>query len=480
MTTLLRGAILAGIVASLLPNTCWGQKSPDSVVASSLEQLSLSLQQVIRKVSPAIVEVEVVGYRRVDDDDDDTSGEKRSNYVLTRKHSSGSGVIMDSEGYIITNAHVVEGATLVRVRVDEKVPEPQGRVIRRVPKVSFDAKVVGTFAEADLALLKIEATGLPTISLANSDYVRSGQLVFAIGSPEGLRNSASMGVISATGRGSENDDGPSYIQTDAAINPGSSGGALVDVNGNLVGITSFSVTENGGSIGLGFALPSKLVYSVFQELKSKARVDYGDIGIKVQNITPTLAAGLRLSQDWGINVSDITPGSSAEKAGVQNQDILLTLDAIPLVTSQQFVGAFYSKRVGDRVQLELLRGTRRLSVEAVVVHHESHSAKSPDAAEIERGIVSKLGVVCSPLDQVPDRSAAAPRPRVGVRVVAKLAGEDTKTELMSGDVIRSVNGTEVTSVDGLRSAIDSLASKGAVVLQIERRDQLRYISFDAN
>jgi serine protease Do len=342
---------------------------------------------------------------------------------------------------------VVDSARQLRVTLDEKLRGSHAHVVGGLASNVFDARIIGVFEEADLALVKIDATGLPTVPIANSDTVQPGQLVFALGSPEGFKNLVSMGVISAVGRDSEGDRGASFIQTDAAMNPGSSGGALVDPKGNLVGITTFMVTDHGGNEGLGFALPSKLVQSIFQELKNTGHVAYGDIGIKVQNVTPALARGLQIPQDWGIIVSDLRPGSSAENAGLQVQDLILALDGHPLATVPQFTASFYGKRVGDHVQLELLRGSRCLTFKVPVAEHAADQEKPPDAAGLERGLVAKLGVLCVPVNQQAP-SAKPFRSTSGVIVVAKLAGTDLKTELMSGDVIRSVNGTAVTSLSG--------------------------------
>jgi serine protease Do len=208
-----------------------------------------------------------------------------------------------------------------------------------------------------------------------------------------------MGIVSAVGRVNEDNGAATYIQTDAAINAGSSGGALVDMQGNLVGITSFMMTEGGGSEDLGFALPAKLVYSVFEALKKNGEVKYGDVGIRAQNITPVFAAGLQLSQEWGIVVSDVDPGSSAADAGVQDQDIIESLDGEPLSSSPQFVAALYNKKPRDHVRLSILRGARRLSVDLVVRDYHRASDDSLETANLDGGVVSKLGVVCVPLSK---------------------------------------------------------------------------------
>jgi serine protease Do len=470
---------LASVAVVLLLSNCRAQDL-SAQDHNALTQLSESLQQVITKVTPAIVTVEVAGYVRADDDTDDSDPAQHNSYRVTKAHSLGSGVILDANGYIITNAHVVDSAKQLRITIDEKLRSSHAHVVGGLASTVFDARIIGVFEEADLALVKIDATGLPTVPIANSDTVQPGQLVFAVGSPEGFKNSVSMGVISAVGRDSEGDGGASFIQTDAAMNPGSSGGALVDTKGDLVGITTFMVTDHGGNEGLGFALPSKLVQSIFQELKNTGHVAYGDIGIKVQNVTPSLARGLQISQDWGIIVSDLLPGSSAENAGLQVQDLVLGLDGHPLNTVAQFTASFYGKRVGDHVQLELLRGSRHLTLRVPVVEHATDQEKPPDAAGLERGLVAKLGVLCVPVNQPAPSQAKPLRSTSGVIVVAKLAGTDIKTELMSGDVIRSVNGAAVTSAEDLRSMMDHFAPGDSAVLQIERRHQFQYLPIDVD
>jgi serine protease Do len=344
--------------------------------------------------------------------------------------------------------------------------------------LTFDARLVGVFEEADLALVKIDEAGLPALSFANSDTVRAGQLVFAVGSPEGFKNSVSMGVVSAVGRSSDSDEGGSFIQTDAAIDHGSSGGALVDTNGDLVGIVCFMVTDHGAGQRLGFAMPSKLVRSVFKELKTSGHVTYGETGVKVQNVTPTLARGLHISQEWGVIVSDVSPGSSAEKVGLEVQDLILAIDGQPLATVPQFITSLYGRRAGDHVRFELLRGSRHLALTVSVVERLPGSEKLPDPDGLERGLVARLGVVCTPLDQHPSSSGTERRSTSGVVVVAKLSGTGVDAELRSGDIIRSLNGTAVTSVESLRSQIDKLSPGSSAVLQIERQRQFEYMPLE--
>jgi serine protease Do len=477
MNTHLRRVVPCAIPFLFLVVPCLALQSAKPAIPSALEQLSDSLQAVVRKVSPSIVKIEVSGYTR-SEQDEDSPRSQRGSHILTRTHSIGSGVILDSDGYIITNAHVLEGARRVRVTLDEKLRKSYPQSVGNRASITFEAKIIGSFEEADLAVVKIDARGLPSIRIAESDIIQPGQLVFALGSPEGFKNSVSIGVVSAVGRISESDGGATYIQTDATISAGSSGGALVDMKGDLIGITSFMITEGGGSEGLGFALPSKLVYSVFQALKNTGHVEYGDVGIRVQNVTPELAAGLQLAQEWGIIVSDLDPGSLAATAGVQVQDIILTLDGSAISSSPQFVAALYHKKPGDHVRLGLLRGQRQFSVDVRVFEHEHASEKSPETANLDRGLVAKLGVLCAQVSGDDHLTHPTLRSDSGVMVVARLANSDTKNELASGDVIQSVNGTKVTNVDTLRALIDKLDPGSAAVLRIERRKQFKYIAIE--
>jgi len=399
--------------------------------------------------------------------------------LLNNPHaqSSGSGVIISDDGYIVTNAHTVNGAKRVRVNLDERVRTSQWKGVPQV--LTFDARVVGKCEQADLALLKIDAEGLPTVSVGDSNTVRPGTLVVAVGNPEGLKNSVSMGIVSAVAR-SDNADRPvPYIQTDAPINPGSSGGALVDMNGRLVGITSFMVTEGGGNDGLGFALPSNLVQIIYDELKTRGHVRVGEIGVRVQNITSTLARGLRLSQDWGAVVSDVKPNSSAEMAGLQVRDVVVTVDGEPVTGSPQFNASFYSKRAGDRVSLEVSRSGVHLRFDVPVRENNEEESDDPINSLLnESGRVVELGVMGISVNERPRSDTSHRRSKSGVVVVAKLDHSQQRTDLAMDDLIRSVNDTPVSNVKELRSEIEKYKSGEPVVLQIERKGRLMYLSFD--
>ena len=247
-------------------NPLLGQEMPQK---SALAQLSGAVRELTDRVSPAVVEVVVNGFGATDD------GGRVSNQI-SRRQSSGSGVVVNSSGYIITNAHVIQGA--INLKVLPQSPRPPGAEPRQILRpLPVDARVLGIDRESDLALLKIDAKNLPVLPFGDSDKLRQGDLVLAIGSPLGLRNSVSMGVVSAAGRAISDDNPILYIQTDASINPGNSGGALVDHDGFLVGVNSFIVTQSGGNEGIGFAIPSNVVRNVYRQLKQKGRVSRGSV-----------------------------------------------------------------------------------------------------------------------------------------------------------------------------------------------------------
>ena len=247
--------------------------TPDSLI-----QLNAALEGLADKVSQGVVQILVTGYGAVED-----SGQKET-ALIARQRAIGSGVVVDPSGYVMTNAHVVEGAR--RIRVVLPVPAMQGGTLEPEGKRRIlEAKLVGVHQESDLALLKVSAKELPTLPLETNRRVRQGQLVFAIGSPEGLQNTITMGVISSVARQPDPNKGMVYIQTDAPINPGNSGGPLVDMDGHVVGINTFILSGSGGSEGLGFAIPARIVHFVYESLRRYGHVHRSEIESGAQTIT---------------------------------------------------------------------------------------------------------------------------------------------------------------------------------------------------
>ena len=371
-------------------------KTPaESARKDLLTQFNDALQELTARVSPAIVQVQVTGYRALNDkSQDDTS-------MIGRERSLGSGVLVDPDGYIITNAHVVKGAQRVRVVLtpttagDSQVRASLGLGEHSPP---IDARIIGIAPTIDLALLKVEQKNLPAIGFADYTQLKKGELVLAFGNPEGLENSVTLGVVSAVARQADPDVPSVYIQTDAPINPGNSGGPLVNTNGELVGINTFILTESGGSQGLGFAIPSSVVEFVYHELRKYGRVHRSVIGAELQEITPDLAAGLGLKKARGVVVADVDPDGPADKAGLQIQDILLSLDgrAIGSVPLAEMIVS--TRPAGAEVKAVVMRGDQTLTLTIPVTEQKNDVDELGDLVDPQKDLVAKLGVFAVQID----------------------------------------------------------------------------------
>jgi serine protease Do len=435
-----------------------------------LVQLNSALEGLAAKVSPAVVQILVTGFGELHEED------RSKTALIVRQRAVGSGVIVDSNGYIMTNAHVVEGARRIQVALplagDANGQVPVGK--RRI----LEARLLGQHPETDLALLKIDETDLPTLPLM-SQRPHVGQLVFAIGSPEGLQNSVTMGVISALARQADPNKPLTYLQTDAPINPGNSGGPLVDMNGSVLGINTFILSEGGGSEGLGFAIPARVVEYVYQNLRKYGHVHRVEIGAATQEITPTLAEALKLPQRWGVIVVDVTPDGPAAAAGLQIQDIIVSADDRRIETLPSLSAALYLHRLDQVVKFDILRGKERKTIYIPAIEKRDHMDELLDAVNPENSLIPRLGVLA--IDITPDLRSHLGTLRVpgGVIVVGRTADlilPDTGLE--AGDIIHQLNTTPIDSVETLRTALGALKTGDAVAMQVERDDGLTYVSFE--
>lgn len=442
----------------------------------SIVQLSAAYERLIQQVSPSVVQILATGYGPTE-----AGGQNNTSLVLTRRRTLGSGVVIDPDGYVITNAHVLTAAQEIRVVLPPQqisgavVQEPAGFRARTLP-----AQVVGVAQEIDLALLKVDATALHALPLANYADLRQGEIVFAFGSPAGLGNSVTAGIVSAVARQIDPDSPLVYIQTDAAINPGNSGGPLVNAQGQLVGINTFILSESGGSEGLNFAIPSGLVAVAYRQLREFGHIHRGQVGIAAQTITPMLAEGLGLARDWGVIISDVLPGGPADKAGVEPQDIVLSVDGRPVNSLPVFLYRSLVHPAGQPLDLAVLRGTQVLKFTMPVIEPRHPVDELIGTVNPKTNLVPQLGIlgvgVTSKLGSIVDDL----RVRSGVIVAAKA---DTpggpNLDLTTGDVIHAVNGKPIQSLDELRSALDRIKPDGSVALQIERGGRLTYLAFRA-
>jgi serine protease Do len=438
-----------------------------------LRELNASLQNVVLRTSAAVVQVTVAGYGP-----EEENGHSNTARIV-RQHAIGSGIIVDPNGYILTNAHVVRGAQRIRVILPSP-PADSPLDFQPVHAAQIlEAKLIGDHKESDLALLKVEATNLPSLRLRTDIPVHQGELVFAIGSPEGLQNSVTTGVVSAVTRQVDPDDPMVYIQTDAAINPGNSGGPLLDVDGNVVGMNTMILTSGGGSEGLGFAIPAAILNFDYQRLRKYGRVQHVTIGVNAQNITPTLAAGLGLSRSWGAIISDISADGPAEAAGLKPEDIILTVDDRPIRGVPDFVAALYLHSPSDLLSIKVVRGTQKMSFNVPVLLHHDGPSELADVPLDQQSLIPRLGVLVTDLHD--DIAQLLPRHRrgSGVVVVGETGGpKGTASVLKVGDVILAVNRTPLQTVSEFLFIVHNMKSGDPVALQVERGGKLQYLAFE--
>lgn len=439
----------------------------------SLLDLSQSLQRLATRVSPSVVQIFVTGYAAPDKDDQIASGEP----ALER--SSGSGVIVDPDGYIVTNAHVVENATRIEVELPfEASGGTPGRSIVKRRGRSVGARIVAVDQETDIAVLRVEARGLPALPFGDSDTLRPGQLVLAFGSPLGLDSSVTMGVVSAVARQLTPDDPMIYVQTDASINPGNSGGALVDAQGALVGINTLIYSQSGGSEGISFAAPSNIVRNVFLQIRKTGRVRRGEIGVNAQTVTPLMAEALGLPFDAGVILADVPPGSPAAKAGLLPGDVVLTLDGKEMENGRQFRINVYARGAGELVTLEVRRGERTLSVKVPVGERDTASLRLEELIGPQQPIAA-LGIVA--LELTPAIAELLPPVRRSTGAVVARVGPQApysqQGTLLPGDVIYALNGSPIEGAEALKSAISALKPGTPAVLHLERDQTLMYLAF---
>jgi serine protease Do len=455
-------------------------QAPSSVPSTSgpsiLKDYDQAIDQIAERAMQSVVEIEVTGFGVPEHDKD--SGD--SQQALERQRSIGSGVIVDPNGYIMTNNHVIAGALRIRVIIAPATVElATGRTMMHNPQRVYEAKLIGTTRYADLALIKIDAKDLPFIPLPPKFDLRLGQTVVAIGAPEGLDHTVTKGIISAVGRQPEVDRPMVYVQTDAPINPGNSGGPLVDRNGNLVGINTFIVTSGGGSEGLGFAIPEPIVRFVYNELKEHGIVPNVTIGAHAQSITPALASGLKLPQDWGVILSDIDQVGPASAAGLKPKDIVVAIDNKPVDSFPKYTAFLYVHPRNTPMKMDILRDGKPLTVQVSAVNAPPLVDNLSDLINPSRDLISPLGIFVINIRNSPVAAMLNLRSDNGVLVAGLLGGEPAvSADLASGDVIRAVNGVPVTDTQQLRQTLAGFKPGDAVVLEVERQAVLQYVAFE--
>lgn len=376
--------------------------------------------------------------------------------------SLGSGVIVDSKGYILTANHVIQGAEEIRVTLSDKR--------------EFKGKIIGNDAMTDLGVIKIEAENLPTIKWGDSDKLRVGETVLAIGSPYGLSQTVTMGIVSAVGRANVGiADYEDFIQTDAAINPGNSGGALVNVRGELVGINTAIFSTSGGYQGIGFAVPTNMAKAVMESLISKGKVIRGWLGVSVQPLTPELAKQFNIVDEKGVLIGDVVEGSPAEKAGLQRGDVITEYDGKKIEEPYQLRNMVASTSPGTEVELKIIRNNKK-ETKKLIISELPEEMRKPSKGEYENLL---KGVIVQDLTEEIYRQLNLPKKLKGVIVTDIDEESPAAMILRKGDIIQEINRMRVANLKDYENIVSRIEPERDILLLIYRGGTSIYITLSS-
>ena len=438
-----------------------------------LKQLSASFEEVSQRSGRAVVQIFVRSYATPDDA---TNGGE----LLTAENSTASGIILTPDGYILTNAHVVKNAHSIKVQLNMRTEAEAQAAGDRTMNRPFTATLIGVDRQSDLALIKIDRTNLPYLEFGDSDELKQGQIVLALGNPLGLDNSVSLGVVSAVARQVKPDDPMVYIQTDAPINPGNSGGPLMDADGKVMGINTFILTQSGGSEGIGFAIPANLAKQIYTQLKTQGHVHRSQLGLYAETINAAMADGLDLETNHGVVVSDVTPDGAADHAGIQVDDIITAVNGHRVSSVGELNALIYRLTPGTKVTVHLHRGLQKLDLPVITEQESGEELDAlADLVDPVKNVVPELGVVgldiTKPVLQVmPDLR----RPSGVVVVARKASPVFSGPPLETGDVIYSLNRHVISNVAQLRADVSQVKPGQSAVLLVERDGHLIYIPLE--
>ncbi len=382
-----------------------------------------------------------------------------------KERGLGSGVIVESSGLIITNNHVVGKADEIRVTLSDKR--------------EFKAKLIGTDPKTDIAVVRIEATGLPTMSWADSDKLEVGEFVLAVGNPFGLTQTVTLGIVSALGRAAGIAEYEDFIQTDAAINPGNSGGALVNVQGELVGINTAIFSQSGGNMGIGFAVPSNMAQSIMAQLVQTGKVVRGWLGVSIQELTPELASQFGIGDTKGVLVSDVMDDSPAKKAGFERADVIVQYDGKSMDSPTHLRNAVAQTPVGKKVTVKIIRDKKPKTIELAIAEQpksmtQSGEEDSGDSAT-PTGVLSDLEVR-ELNEELASRYGLKSSERGVVVVRVKPGSTAEELGVREGDIVVEVNRQAVTSIKVYERIAGKLPKDQAVLLLLKRQGRTIYLT----
>lgn len=442
-------------------------KSPIAEQVVSPSELSSTFRKVAKTVGPAVVNirtVEKVSAKGMIDIFPAFPGMETPPHSFSQR-GNGSGVLVTEDGYILTNNHVVGKADTIEVKLADGS--------------KYKGTLVGTDPQTDIAVIKITPDRpLPKASLGDSDSMEQGDWVVAIGSPFGLEQTITAGIVSAKGRRVGSSQYNNFIQTDASINPGNSGGPLVNMKGEVIGINTMIFSETGANQGIGFAVPSRLANSIYKQIVSKGKVVRGYLGVTIEDVTPEMAKGLGLRSEAGALVNDVQPSSPAASANLQPGDVIVGFDGRDIRSGYDLTSSVAETPVGKSVELKYERGGRIESATITVAQRPDENSiarlngeNSADPVEESAG---KLGFFASNLSI---EQAANLRIKSGVLVEkVEPGGPSYEAGLRKGDVIHKINRTEIKSVADLAAAVKSLNRGDTAILQVESRGVLRFLT----
>uniref|UniRef100_A0A7V6CD15 DegQ family serine endoprotease n=1 Tax=Thermodesulfobacterium geofontis TaxID=1295609 RepID=A0A7V6CD15_9BACT len=443
-----------------------------TTISKSLEvanELSEAFSYVAKKAAPAVVYIEtekVVSFPREMFPFDFFGDEFLKRFFSTpryRQRGAGSGFIISSDGYVVTNNHVIQGAQKITIKLVD------GR--------SFESKIIGTDPFSDIALLKIEASNLPTLILGDSDSIKVGEWVIAIGNPFGLSHTVTVGVVSAKGRsGIGISDVEDFIQTDAAINPGNSGGPLLNLKGEVVGMNTAIFTRSGGYMGIGFAIPSNIVKTVVEQLKTKGKVERGYLGVGIQDLTQALAKELGLKTTEGALITEVKSGSPAEKAGLKERDVVISYNGKSVKNASELKNYVLLTKPGTEVELRIIRNGKEIPIKVKIeAQKEGLIISKAEMGNIEEFLES-LGLIVE--DITPETAKKLKLPSIQGVIITDVIPETPAdyAGLTPGLIIDEVNRKKVKNLNEFFQALKPSLETKKVLLGIRTTRGRYYIT----
>ena len=449
-----------------------------SVASASAQTLQTSYADLVTRVSPAVVTIRSTERARAAQQfpfmDDprfrEFFGDRMPQQTPRQVQGVGSGVIVNSEGYILTNHHVVDGALEIKVELTDNR--------------TFTARLVGSDPPSDLAVLKVDARNLPAISMGDSDRVRVGDFVLAVGNPLGIGQTVTSGIVSAKGRATGLSDGSfeDFLQTDAAINRGNSGGALVNTSGELIGINSQIMSPTGGNIGIGFAIPSNMARAVMDQLIKTGKVRRGMLGVTIQSLNADLASSLNLPAARGAIVTSVATGGPAERAGIRRGDVITAINKQPVIDNNSLRNLVASMPPGSNVAVTALRNGRDQNFTVALAELPDRERPESEEESRNRGGSGneKFGLTLQPLSAETASRYGLDADDQGLLVTrVDPNGSAANAGIREGDLIQEVNRQPVQSVAQFSAAVVQSGARPALVL-VKRRNAVIYLKLKAN